>query len=175
MENEIWKDVIRYEGSYQVSNFGRVKSLGAGETWNSSSRILKNAIRQSGYSQIDLCNDGRKKSYKISRLVAQAFISNPENKPQVNHINGIKNDDRMENLEWVNGKENMQHAWSTGLKKPLKGNQCSWSKLTEKQVRVIKHCINLGMTDKEISKYFYNNQSIISSIRYKKSWTHIKI
>ena len=60
MENEIWKDVIRYEGSYQVSNFGRVKSLGAGETWNSSSRILKNAIRQSVYSEIDLCNDGRK-------------------------------------------------------------------------------------------------------------------
>lgn len=112
--NEIWRDVVGYEGLYQVSNIGRVKSLPRNGTIKEE-RILKPRITKNGYLYVHLRNGSISKYVKVHKMVAVAFIPNPENKPQINHINGIKTDNRVDNLEWNTASENMLHAIKLGL------------------------------------------------------------
>ena len=112
---EIWKDIVGYEGLYQVSNLGRVKSLG--NTKARKEKILLGVSISDNYLQIGLNKNGERKRYVIHRLVAEAFIPNPLNKPQVNHINGNKKDNSVENLEWCTQCENIRHS----IKKHLRG------------------------------------------------------
>lgn len=104
---EIWTDIEGYL-NYQVSNMGRVKSLG--DDKNRKEKILKGGITKKGYLQVVLCKDGKTKKYYIHRLVAQAFIPNPNNLPQVNHRNEDKTDNRVDNLEWCDGKYNNNYG-----------------------------------------------------------------
>lgn len=106
---EVWKDVPDYVGLYQVSNIGNICS-----THKSKTRILKTQ-KLFGYRRVRLCKNSKVTDYPVHRLVAGAFIPNPDNKPQVNHINGVKDDNRVENLEWVTAKENVRHAFDNGL------------------------------------------------------------
>jgi hypothetical protein len=117
---EIWKDIEGYEGYYQISNLGRVKSLSriinsVKTTYNSKEIILRNGIASNGYEFAILCVNYKKVKISIHRFVAIYFIENPKNKPCVNHINGIKTDNKVENLEWVTYSENSYHAVRTGL------------------------------------------------------------
>lgn len=106
---EIWKDIKDYEGLYQVSNWGRVKSLGNGGT-HKTSRILKSEKNTRGYLQVQLSKNGKRKWFFIHRLVAEVFLENPENLPQVNHIDEDKTNNRVENLEWCEHKYNMNYG-----------------------------------------------------------------
>ena len=104
--NEIWKPIKDYEGLYEVSNLGRVKSLNYKRT--GKEKILKNSERN-GYLVVSLVKNGKLKQFYVHKLVAEAFILNPENKPCIDHINTIRNDNRIENLRWVTYKENMNN------------------------------------------------------------------
>lgn len=125
---EIWKDIKEYEGLYQVSNLGRVKRLEKEEIFYSNrhknivkrickEKILKCSASKNNYLCICLYDNGRNKYTSIHRLVAESFIPNIENKPQVNHKDGNKQNNKVDNLEWCTGKENMQHAQKEGLTK----------------------------------------------------------
>ncbi|WNO24238.1 endonuclease [Enterococcus phage SSMH01] len=105
---EEWKDIKGYEGLYQVSNFGRVKSKHRG-----SERILKAGTTRLGYLNVCLCKNNQIKNFKVHRLVAKAFILNPDNKPEVNHIDEDKTNNIVSNLEWCTRKENINHGTRT--------------------------------------------------------------
>ena len=104
---EIWKDILGYEGKYMVSNWGRVKSLNYNKTGKEG--ILKAVKVGNGYLQVHLCKDGKGKWYFVHRLVASAFLENPEGYTEVNHINEDKADCRAENLEWCSRSYNCSY------------------------------------------------------------------
>lgn len=107
---EIFEDIAGYEGLYQVSNWGTVKSLGNGNSNNSKEKILKPTKDKKGYLTVDLYKDGKRKIYKVHRLVAQTFIENPNNLPQVNHKDENKKNNAASNLEWCDAKYNINYG-----------------------------------------------------------------
>lgn len=106
---EEWKDVSS-NPNYIVSNSGRIRRKGS---------TADHSVRDSkGYLTVDLYNNGIRKTERVHRLVAKEFIPNPNNKPEVNHIDGNKKNNHYSNLEWVTTKENCKHSWDSGLSKP---------------------------------------------------------
>lgn len=129
---EVWKDIKGLEGKYQISNLGRVKSLKRltkykdSEVRSHKERILKGGTTIWGYKVFQLCKGEGKKTYvrkSCHRLVAEAFIPNPKNKKTINHKDGDKLNNCLENLEWATYSENIQHAYDEGLKKTYTGEK----------------------------------------------------
>lgn len=116
-EGEVWKSVVDYEGLYEISNYGRLvsyyKKNGRGVL--ESPRFLKGKIDKDGYLEYALSKNREMKHKRSHRLVAETFIPNPFNKPEVNHIDGIKLNNHVSNLEWVNASENGIHKYKNGL------------------------------------------------------------
>ena len=172
IQEEIWKDIADYEGLYQVSNLGRVKSLPwaqkhqTGTYFTKRTRFIKISIGTgfNGYSCVALTKNSIQKGYFMHRVIAKAFIPNPENKPMINHINGVKTDNRIENLEWVTRSENTIHAFATGLNKPKFGVDNFNTKLSEEQVHEIRLRYSLGES----------TYKIFNSDDYKISYTNVK-
>ena len=138
---EVWKRVLGYEDSYEVSNYGRIKSLSRkievhrdGETHVRyyRERLMSPSIR-ARYPNVNLSSDGRPENFSIHRLVAQAFIPNPENKPYVNHIDGDTHNNHVSNLEWVTQSENINHAIKIGNKEPKEAKVNPKKPTTNKQ------------------------------------------
>lgn len=114
---EIWKDIEGYEGLYQVSNLGRVKSLGNGKSNNSKERIKKQTNTNTrGYLQVQLSKDGSKKMFLVHRLVASAFIPNPNDLETVNHKDENKENNSVKNLEWMTNKDNKTYSSGKSIK-----------------------------------------------------------
>jgi HNH endonuclease len=154
--------------NYEVDELGQVWSLP--KKTRKGTRLIK-ALRhpKTGYMYLDLCKDGKIKKFTVHRLVALAYLPNPENKPQVNHINGDKTDNRVVNLEWCTRSENQKHSIDIGLRttKGVKNSQC---KLNEEEVIYIKNSDEKG---KILAKKFNISHSTICDIRSGRSWTHI--
>lgn|SRR5574343_4405 len=184
---EIWKDIVGYEGLYQVSNLGNIKSLpkqwkcgGSNaplKEFSHNGKILKPLLSSNGYCGVCLYKNNKVSRLSVHRTVADAFIDNFGNKPQVNHINGIKTDNRAENLEWATNSENIQHAIQHGLiksgyKNPgsgLKGEKNHSSKFLNSEVVELRKLINSKLyTQKQLASVYGVTQATISVIKLGK-------
>lgn len=173
---EIWKDIIGYEGYYQVSNLGNVKSLARKGSGSSlKDRILKPGLSGSKYLFVHFSVNGKVKMMQVHRLVAIAFIQNKLNKKEVNHINGIKTDNRVENLEWLSPSENIKHGLSLGIMNTAKGSQKKNSKFTEEQVYNIKIRLKNGEIGFRIAKELGVHKEVIAGIRKGRTWKHVLV
>jgi len=184
-EIEIWKDIKGYKGYYKVSNMGRVKSLkrviknagifGNIKQYFFKEKILKPIIANMGYHHIILCKNNIRKQKLIHRLVAQAFLPNPNNYLYVCHKddNGLNNN--IDNLFWATPKMNTDDMCAKNRNIIPKGILNGMAKLNNKQVRVIKYCIKLGMKNIDIAKCFMLNKARISAIKNNRQWKHILI
>lgn len=161
------KDVKDYEGLYFLNENGNIFSYPK-KTRKGIREIYPN-LRKNGYLFIDLCKDKKVKKILMHRLMALTFLPNPENKEQVNHINGIKNDNRLSNLEWNTRSENQLHSIACGLRTTI-GEKNSQSKLNSIQVMKI---FNDNRKYIEIQKEFNISIPTISDIKRGYSWTHI--
>lgn len=178
-QGETWK-VVEISPQYMISNYGRVKSIertvchfrkGRMVCRKYESKILR--IIKDVYYRVGLKNNNKEqqKQYSIHRLIAMAFIPNPQNKPFVNHIDGNKHNNTIENLEWCTYRENLDHAIKSNLV-PY-GVRSPKSKLKEDEVVVIKKYLSEGVTCKDIAKKFNVNISTISLIKKGKNWWRI--
>lgn len=132
---------------------------------------LKFKLTKTGYYEVSIRIAGEKRSFRVNRLVAKAFIENPENKPFVNHMNGNKLDNRVENLEWVTHKENMSHAKIHGL--ILRGDRNPRASLKEAQVEEICKLIEMGYRNNDIAKSVSTTPANVAAIRAGSCWEHI--
>lgn len=154
MEEE-WRDIKGYEGLYQVSNFGRVKSFPRHGTRSKEEYIMAGGKDYRGYPTVVLRKNNKGKTTKVHRLVAETFIPNPNNLPQVNHKSGLKNENYVSNLEWISASENMKHAYKTGLKK-----------ITDKQKKIVSdYCKNYRLI--KVNQYSLDG-------KYIRTWKSIK-
>jgi hypothetical protein len=178
---EVWKDIKGYEGLYQISNLGIVKSLvrkvvsvkKKKHMRTTKERILTNVINAQGYYMINLNINGTSKTCKIHRLVAKTFIPNPDNKCCINHIDGDKLNNEVINLEWVTHQENSKHAHKMGLTNNS-GSKNGNSKLTEKDVLEIRELYDKGNTTyQKISEIYNVTSAMINDIINRKNWKHI--
>lgn len=167
---EIWKDIAGYETHYEISNHGRVKSKYAGRN-----KIIPPHKLRTGYFDAHLSLGGKLKYVLIHRLVAKAFIPNPENKPCVNHIDADKSNNAIWNLEWVTHYENEMHSIANGLRTPFAGQNNPINKLNEKTIIEIRneHVIQKRGDPVRIGKIYGVHANTIRDIIRRKTWTHI--
>lgn len=175
MTIEIYKDVVGYEGLYQVSNLGNVKRISNYKCVNKKyldNYTLKPLDNGKGYYRIKLCKNNLSKRVMLHRIIAEAFIPNPNNYKTINHINGDKKDNRIENLEWCTQSQNVLHAFKNGLKVIPKGDTNKLSrKIIDTKTGEIYHSsltlsIKLGV-NRGTLRWWLSNPSINkTSYRY---------
>lgn len=169
MSNEIFKDIEGYEGLYQVSNLGNIKSLHCNKE-----KIMKPTIRSNNYQYyfVGLLKDGKRKYFAVHRLVAMMFIPNPNNYEQVDHLDGNKLNNNVKNLEWVTPKENTNRAWKKGLAKNTEHQRKIARKTMLERWKNNNHRKDRGIkrTQEEKREYhrkYYQEHKQIESMEYK--------
>lgn len=176
IENEVWRDIIGYEGLYQISDLGRVKSLAR---WYKSSvslymkeNIKNQRINHGGYLYLDLSKNGKKKSFTVHSLVAAAFIGKRPINTTIDHKNGNKLDNRVCNLEYCSIQENISRF--RHLFNDYKGENHPMSRLTEEDVINIRKLYQEGnIKQKDIAKMYNITQVMVSRIHRRIAWSHI--
>lgn len=165
---ETWKAIKGFEKQYEVSNIGNVRSIDRivkhyveGATRKYKGTPKKTRLTSDGYLKCNLKNDGKRFDFRVHRLVGEAFIPNTDNKPVINHKNGIKTDNRVENLEWCTVSENVIHATRTRLIK---------TKLTDIQAMEI---FNSNLSQRALAKVYNIHSSIVWRIKNKKAYRHL--
>lgn len=167
---EEFKPIKNYENSYQISNFGRIKSIPRNGTGHKE-KILKFTITNCGYYRTCLSQNDIKKYISVHRLVAEMFVLDPLSKPHVNHKDGNKLNNNVDNLEWVTCSENHKHAFKLNLR-DNKGDKASSRKLTSSDIREIRG-LKGKVLQKEIAKKYNITQSNISKIFSGVSWGYL--
>lgn len=161
-ESEVWVEVPNTDGRYSVSRNGLLRR-------NANNRLLKPSQTRKGYLRTAFGKGS--KTFFVHRIVAQAFIPNPKSLPSINHINGIKTDNRVENLEWVTHKENNIHALRTGLR-DCYGEASHYATITEKQaIEIFEN--KEGLTVPELAKNHNASVDVVRQIHSGKTWLHV--
>ena len=162
---EKWKPIKGYEDLYEVSNLGNIK--------NSKGKILKSALCKNGYRSVSLWKKNKGKTYFIHRLVAEAFVLNYENKTDINHKDGNKENNKADNLEWCTRKQNIHHSWKNGLSKKVMGEKHHRHKLTQDDVNYIRQNYIAGHAEFgafPLAKKFNVKPCTISNIVAYRKW-----
>lgn len=167
---EYWKE---FEKGYEVSNLGNVRSIDrivqtSKQPLKLKGKMLKPAIDKKGYKRVAIMVDGKLTTLKVHRIVAKAFIDNVDNKPQVNHIDCVKTNNEVGNLEWVNNSENVQHAFDNGLMKAKRLHESPRCKQTKENIEEIVRLKAQKVKNKIIAEMF--NCSITSIKRLNKGY-----
>lgn len=184
LANEIWKDVLGYGGYYAVSNLGRIKSLDRYARNNINGgkryipgRIISQKTKSNGYKEVSINIDRSKRSRYVHRLVCEAFFGKIEDKLAVNHKDGDKSNNRLDNLEICTYSQNSKHSYHVlnNKLKPLKGEGHARSKLKEEEVIHIKSSYIKGSSNAEIHSTYKGrvSKTQINSIMYGLSWKHL--
>lgn len=175
---EEWRDIAEHEGSYQVSSLGRVRSLdrvvrtsGHAPVRKQQGKMLSAADNGKGYSHIGLSKNGKTKTYRVCRLVATAFHGPCPEGMECSHLDGTRDNDTPENLQWVTPSENMSHTLIHGT--DMRGTNHPSSKLTETDVVEIRHRYANGEMPCEIYKDYPVSKSTISSVTLGERWKHV--
>lgn len=172
MKNEEWRPITLpdkpdFVGKYEVSSIGNVRRVGA-------KRNLAFINHPQGYVRAQIYGKSKKAYPSVHRLVAYAFIPNPHNKPQVNHKNGIKNDNSVENLEWVTSKENIRHSVSVLGNKASHGEAHCHARFTESDIRWMRAWWKTGdVTQESIARMMGTRQASVWQIVNRKTWKHV--
>ncbi|MBQ0074635.1 MAG: NUMOD4 motif-containing HNH endonuclease [Prevotella sp.] len=174
---EEWREITGYEGRYAVSNLGRVKTIPHRVSNHTGTillkeRILKPNVLAKGYFQVTISKGvkGTRKYFQVHRLVAMMFIPNPKGYDQVNHINGIKNDNRAENLEWCNNSMNQIHAYKHGLNhtgdlwRNRKGVSVAWVDDAGNIIKIYRNAIH---AERELTPNAKNSSNTINAAKRK--------
>lgn len=173
---EVWKEIEGYEEYYLVSNFGTVKRKPSYVKRKNAYIFVKGSIIKpqivAKYTAVSLSRDGNQKTYYLHRIIAKAFIPNPENKRCVNHKDADKLNNSLDNLEWCTNKENTRHAMSLELLNF--GEKCKNSKLTDELVRKIRNLRREKVRLPEVAKIMGLEKSLIQYVYYGITWKHIK-
>lgn len=176
MEN--WKPVVNFEGFYEISDQARVRSLHDGRKFKAG-HVMSPKLGKWGYFYVNLYRNGKfSKTLKIHRMVATAFVPNPNNKPEVNHKDGNKQNNLPTNLEWVTESENVIHAFATGLHSgdKMRGEKNGFAKLTENNVKEIFQLRAEGRTQQCLADQFGVSRGHISVLLSGKvCWKHLTI
>jgi hypothetical protein len=174
---EIWRPAPKYKGFYEVSNHGHVRSLNRYVTRSDGVRQLQKGKllkpwKANGYMSVELHKDLISQTYRVHRLVAAAFLLNPENKPAVNHIDGNKVNNHLGNLEWCTSKENIAHAYRTGLKTTKLGDDRKNRILSSPQVVNILH-MRGALPSKKIGELYGVSGETVRAIHNNRVWSHL--
>ena len=173
-QEEIWKDILEYEGYYQISNLGRVKSIdrviinSKGTKRFYKGKMLSKILNNCGYFCVNLTIGKKRNQFSIHRLLGTYFIPNPLNLPQIDHLDAVKTNNALHNLEWVTSEENTERAKNKGLMP--KGVDNHKSKLTEIQVLDIR---SSNLRNIDLSKKYNVSKTLIGYIKKRKIWIHI--
>lgn len=177
---EVWKPVVGYEGLYLVSNHSRVQSLDRwGRSRNNGRRLyrgkmLRHSFDSAGYPLVSLSGNGKpRRSKTIHRIVAEAFIPNPQCLPEVNHKDGVKSNCALDNLEWVTVSYNQKHAYDVLNRSRMFGERCGGHILKEHQVLEIKAALKKGVRQYTLADQYGVHFATISAIKRKVSWAHL--
>ena len=177
-----WKWIKGFRGKYKVSRAGKIKSVSriiysghkGSKPRTCPARMLKTSVNHKGYRVLCLCKNGVQKTYILHRIVAQTFIPNPYNKPEVNHKDGNKLNNHWTNLEWVTDQEQAAHAHRMGLAKSVTGEQQGNAKLSNDKVLFIRAMLRLGIFNGvELAKMHQVDTTLVSMIKLRKVWRHI--
>lgn len=177
LELEVWKDIKDFEGIYQISNHAKVKRLSRpishwrGNMRNLPEKIIKQMTTTNGYLKVHLHKEGKMRTFSVHRLVLSHFVPNYDNLPTVNHIDGNKQNNNLDNLEWASLSRNAKNAYDIGLNRPNMGSKHNNSKVTEANVLFIRNSKQLS--NKKLAEMFGITDSNITAIKKRKTWNHI--